>query len=228
MHGNDWQAIYDKYRPLVRSVQHRADLAYLIATVGGELTVGHSYLEGAGDVPDTAHDRSGCSAPTTRWRTAAIASSASTPRAAGIRILQAPLSAPGLKVAEGDYLLDVNGRALAAPANLYSSFEGTAGKLTTIRVNSTPTLQGLVARSPSCRSPTMKRLRTQAWIDDNRRLVDKLSGGRLAYVWLPNTAGDGYTAFNRYFFAQQDKQGVIIDERYNQGGCGCGLHHSSS
>jgi tricorn protease len=61
-------------------------------------------------------------------------------------------------------------------------------------------------------------LRTQAWIDDNRRLVDKLSGGKLAYVWLPNTAGNGYTAFNRYYFAQQDKQGAIIDERYNQGG----------
>ncbi len=61
-------------------------------------------------------------------------------------------------------------------------------------------------------------LRTQAWIDDNRHLVDKLSGGKLAYVWLPNTAGGGYTAFNRYYFAQQDKQGAIIDERYNQGG----------
>ena len=61
-------------------------------------------------------------------------------------------------------------------------------------------------------------LRTRAWIEDNRRLVDKLSGGRLAYVWLPNTAGPGYTAFTRYFYAQQDKDGAIIDERYNQGG----------
>jgi tricorn protease len=84
-------------------------------------------------------------------------------------------------------------------------------------VNSTPTMQG-------SRIVTVKpigdddQLRTQAWIDGNRQLVDKLSGGKLAYVWLPNTAGGGYTAFNRYFFAQQDKQGVIIDERYNQGG----------
>ena len=61
-------------------------------------------------------------------------------------------------------------------------------------------------------------LRTRAWIEDNRRKVDELSGGRLAYVWLPNTAGPGYTAFNRYYYAQQEKEGAIIDERYNRGG----------
>jgi tricorn protease len=217
MHGNNWQAIYDKYLPLARSVQHRADLAYLIATVGGELTVGHSYIEGEGDVPDTSHESVGLlgadfSVDNGRYRIKRVYTAGSwNPQ------LQAPLSEPGLKVSEGDYILDVNGRSISAPANLYSFFQGTAGKLTTIRVNSTPSVQGswIVTVKPV---PSDERLRTQAWIDDNRRLVDKLSGGRLAYVWLPNTAGDGYTAFNRYFFPQQDKQGVIIDERYNQGG----------
>lgn len=66
--------------------------------------------------------------------------------------------------------------------------------------------------------PSEAGLRARAWIEDNRRKVDELSGGRLAYVWLPNTAGAGYTAFTRYYYAQQDKQGAIIDERYNQGG----------
>ena len=61
-------------------------------------------------------------------------------------------------------------------------------------------------------------LRTRAWIENNRRLVDKLSGGRLAYVWLPNTGMPGYTAFNRLYYAQQNKEGAVIDERYNQGG----------
>ena len=217
MHGNDWQAIYDRYSPLVRSVQHRADLAYLIATVGGELTVGHSYLEGPGDIPDTAHTSVGLlgadfSVDKGRYRIQRIYTAGSwNPR------LHAPLSVPGLKIAEGNYILDVNGRSLSAPDNLYSYFEGAAGKLTTMRVNSTPTVQGswIVTVMPIADD---EALRTQAWIDDNRRLVDKLSGGRLAYVWLPNTAGNGYTAFNRYYFAQQDKQGAIIDERYNQGG----------
>jgi tricorn protease len=217
MHGNDWQAIYDKYKPLVQSVQHRDDLAYLIASVGGELTVGHSYLDGPGDVPDTGHTSIGLlgadfSVDKGHYRIQRIYTAGSwNPR------LHAPLSVPGLKVAEGNYILEVNGRSLTAPANLYSFFEGTAGKLTTIRVNSAPTEQGswIITVMPIGDD---EALRTQAWIDDNRRLVDKLSGGRLAYVWLPNTAGGGYTAFNRYYFAQQDKQGAIIDERYNQGG----------
>ena len=217
MHGNDWQAIYDKYSAFVPYVQHRADLAYLIATVGGELTVGHSYLEGLGDVPDTAHTSVGLlgadySVENGRYRIQRIYTAGSwNPR------LRAPLNVPGVKVAEGNYLLEVNGRALTPPANLYAMFEGSAGKPTSVRVNTTPGMQGswVISVMPIADD---EALRTQAWVDDNRRLVDKLSGGRLAYVWLPNTAGAGFTAFNRYFFAQQEKDGVIIDERYNQGG----------
>ncbi len=61
-------------------------------------------------------------------------------------------------------------------------------------------------------------LRTRAWVEGNRRLVDELSDGRLAYVWLPNTGRGGYDYFNRYYFAQQDRQGAVIDERFNRGG----------
>ena len=68
-------------------------------------------------------------------------------------------------------------------------------------------------------------LRTRAWVEANRRLVDTLSDGQLAYVYLPNTGQPGYTSFNRYYFAQQDKKGAIIDERYNGGGSGGRLHH---
>jgi Periplasmic protease len=96
-------------------------------------------------------------------------------------------------------------------------FEGTAGHQVVIRVNSTPTVEGsrLVTVIPV---PSEDGLRTRAWIEDNRRKVDELSGGRLAYVWLPNTSTPGYAAFTRYFYAQQNKDGAIIDERYNHGG----------
>jgi tricorn protease len=131
--------------------------------------------------------------------------------------LQAPLSAPGVRVGEGDYLLEVNGRPLAAPTSIYQAFEGTAGRQTLIRVNTKPTLDGsrVVTVVPVASEDA---LRTRAWIEGNRRLVDKLSGGRLAYVWLPNTGAPGYAAFNRAYYAQQHKEGAIIDERYNQGG----------
>src|SRR4029453_282447 len=217
MHGADWQAIYEKYRPLLAYVGHRADLGYLIATVGGELTVGHSYLTGSGDEPGEETVSVGLlgadfAVENGRYRISHIYTGENwNPE------LRAPLSAPGIQVAEGDYLLEVNGRPLASPTNLYSLFEGTAGRQTLIRINSTPSLQGsrVITVIPV---PSEDGLRARAWIEDNRRTVDKLSGGRLAYVWLPNTAGPGYTYFTRYYYAQQDKQGAIIDERYNHGG----------
>jgi tricorn protease len=131
--------------------------------------------------------------------------------------LRAPLSAPGINVAEGDYLLEVNGRSVVPPTNIYSLFEGLAERQVALRVSRTPNIEDarLIVVMPVA---SETGLRTRAWIEDNRRKVDELSGGRLAYVWLPNTGGPGYTAFNRYYFAQQDKDGAIIDERYNQGG----------
>ena len=216
-HGADWNAVYEKYRALLPYVRHRADLGYLIATVGGELAVGHSYLQGAGDVPSEDPVAVGLlgadfSIENGRYRIKKIYTGENwNPD------LRAPLSAPGIQVAEGDYLLEVNGRALTPPTNIYSLFEGTANRQTLIRVNKTPSAEGsrVITVIPVASDDG---LRTRAWIEGNRRLVDKLSGGRLAYVWLPNTGGPGYTAFTRYYYSQQEKEGAIIDERYNQGG----------
>lgn len=217
MHGADWQAVYDRYRPLLEYVGHRSDLAYLIATVGGELTVGHSYLTGAGDVPAEDPISVGLlgadfAVENSHYRIRRIYTGENwNPE------LQAPLSAPGIQIAEGDYLLEVNGRPLAPPTNLYSAFEGTAGHQTLIRVNKTPSPEGsrVLTVVPVASD---QGLRTRAWIEANRRRVDELSGGRLAYVWLPNTGGGGYSYFTRYYYSQQQKEGAIIDERYNQGG----------
>ncbi|MDQ2919240.1 MAG: S41 family peptidase, partial [Verrucomicrobiota bacterium] len=111
----------------------------------------------------------------------------------------------------------VNGRPLDSTTNFFSPFENTANRQTILRINNKPTREGsrLVTVIPVASDTG---LRTRAWVEDNRRLVDKLSGGRLAYVWLPNTGMPGYTSFIRYFYAQQDKQGTIVDVRYNQGG----------
>lgn len=217
MHGNDWQAIYEKYKALLPYVQHRSDLSYLIATVGGELAVGHSYLTGSGDVPGEDPVPVGLlgadfAVENGHYRIRKIYTGENwNPE------LQAPMSAPGIQVSEGDYLLEVNGRPITPPANLYSFFEGTAGRQTIIRVNKLPAMEGsrVITVVPV---PNDQGLRTRDWIEANRRRVDELSGGRLAYVWLPNTGGGGYSYFTRYYYSQQQKDGAIIDERYNQGG----------
>jgi len=217
MHGADWNAVWAKYSPLVQHVGHRDDLGYLIATAAGELVVGHSYLTGAGDVPADPPVNVGMlgadyTIENGHYRIKHIYSGENwNPE------LRAPLSAPGIQVANGDYLLEVNGAPVTPPSNIYKAFEGTANRQTIIRVSRTPNAEGsrLVTVVPVA---TEDGLRSRAWVENNRRLVDSLSNGRLAYVWLPNTAGGGYTYFTRYFYAQQQKEGSIIDERYNQGG----------
>lgn len=131
--------------------------------------------------------------------------------------LSAPLTQPGEQVRAGEYLLAVNGRALHAGDNLYEAFEETAGKQTIITVG--PNADGTGARDVTVTPVASEHaLRNYAWIEHNRREVDRLSGGKLGYVYLPDTAYGGFTNFNRYFFSQVDKQGVILDERFNHGG----------
>jgi len=131
--------------------------------------------------------------------------------------LRAPLAEPGVNVAVGDYLLAINGVQLVAPDNIHRLLDGTANQQTALTINGTPTMEG--ARQVTVIPVSSEQgLRTRAWVESNRRLVDKLSGGKLAYVHVPNTGQGGYASFNRYYFAQQDKLGAIIDERFNGGG----------
>jgi tricorn protease len=131
--------------------------------------------------------------------------------------IQAPLTQPGVNVKVGDYILAVNGRDLHSSDNIYSFFEETAGKSVVLRVGPNP--DGSGSREVTV-VPVEDEigLRNLAWIEDNRRKVDQMTGGRVAYVYLPDTYAGGYTNFNRYFFAQVGKEAAIIDERFNGGG----------
>jgi tricorn protease len=117
----------------------------------------------------------------------------------------------------GDYIVAINGEELKAPDNIYRLLDGTANHQTVLAVNRQPSLTG-ARQTTVVPIANEQTLRTRAWVESNRRLVDKLSGGQLAYVYLPNTGQPGYTSFNRYYFSQQDKQGAVIDERFNGGG----------
>jgi tricorn protease len=131
--------------------------------------------------------------------------------------LRAPLAAPGVNVAVGDYVVAINGTELRAPDNIHRLLDGTANQQTVISVNATPATAG--ARNVTVVPVASDQgLRTRAWVERNRRIVDSLSNGQLAYVYVPNTGQGGYTSFNRYYFAQQDKKGAVIDERFNGGG----------
>ena len=122
-----------------------------------------------------------------------------------------------MKVKQGNYLVAVNGEELTADNDPYRLLDGTASRQTVLHINEKPTMEGAwkIVVEP-IRNDGL--LRQRAWVEDNRRRVDELSDGRLAYIWVPNTAQPGVISFNRYFFAQQDKLGAVIDERFNGGG----------
>jgi tricorn protease len=216
LHGRDWGQVYERYSPLLPYVRHRADLTYLLDQINGELSVGHSFVFG-GDYPDTESSQVGLlgadlEAESGRWRITRIYTTESWNPG-----LSSPLDRPGLDVNEGDYLVGINGTELTADMNPFELLDGTSGKQTLLHVNATASFEDHreIVVEP-IRSENA--LRQRGWVEDNRRRVDELSGGRLAYIWVPNTGGPGFVNFNRYYFAQQDKEGAVIDERFNGGG----------
>jgi tricorn protease len=216
LHGVKREVYEAKYAPYLANISSRDDLNYLFEEMLGEMTVGHMFV-GGGDQPEVKRVRGGLlgadyAVENGRYRFTRVYSGENWNPT-----LKAPLTQPGVNVVAGEYLLAVQGRDVAPPANLYSFFEETAGKEIVIRVGPDPS--GANARQVKVvpvESETA--LRNLAWIEDNRRKVDQLSGGRVAYVYLPDTGGGGYNNFNRYFFSQVGREAVIIDERFNGGG----------
>ncbi len=216
VHGAPWDDVYEWYSPWVEHVRHRTDLNYVIGIMGGEVSVGHSYISG-GDFPSVENIPGGLlgadyEISNNRFRISKIYTGENWNPG-----LRAPLSGPGINVNEGDYLLRVNGRELTADMNLFELFEATANRQVTITVNDRPNMQGSrdVVVVPVGNE---NQLRMRNWVESNRRKVDEMSNGQLAYVYVPNTGRGGYTYFNRYYFSQQDRPGAVIDERNNGGG----------
>ena len=215
-HGLDLAATEKRYLPYLENVQSRADLNYLFSEMLGELTIGHLFVAG-GDFPEVKHVETGLlgadyKIENGRYRFARVYNGENwNPE------MKAPLTQPGVNVVAGDYLLAVGGREVRGADNIYSFFEGTAGKSVVLKVG--PDASGANAREVTV-VPVADEggLRNLAWIEDNRRKVNLLTHGRVAYIYMPNTSLAGLTNFNRYFFAQVGKEAAIIDERFNGGG----------
>ncbi|SDS21977.1 tricorn protease [Formosa sp. Hel1_31_208] len=216
VHGAPWDDVYKWYSPWIDHVRHRTDLNYVVDIMSGEVAVGHSYVRG-GDLPDVDFVPVGLLGADIK---AADGKYQITKIYSGERWnpgTNAPLAQPGLNINKGDYILAINGTEVSANMNPYQLLEQTAGREINITVNNKPVMDGsqTVIVKP-VRSE--RNLRYLDWVEGNRRKVDELSNGKLAYVYVPNTGNGGFTSFNRYYFSQQDKKGAIIDERNNGGG----------
>ncbi len=215
-HGLDLNAAEKTFAPYLNGIASRNDLSFLFRRMLSYMSVGHMFVRG-GTEPEVKKVSVGLlgadySVDHGRYRFAKIYSGENwNPK------LEAPLTQPGVHVKKGEYLLAVNGRNLTASDNLYSFFMNTAGKQVVIKVGPKPDGSG----SRDVTVVPVKSgfaLRHEDWVEANRRKVDEMSDGKLAYVYLPNTAEGGFANFNRYYFAQAGKEGAVIDERYNHGG----------
>jgi tricorn protease len=215
-HGLDLTAAEKKYSPYLKGLGGRGDLNYLFDEMLGEITIGHMFIRG-GDLP---------AAPKVKGGLLGADYKIENGRYRFVRIfngenwnpdLRAPLTQPGADVKAGEYLLEVNGVDVRPPADVNKFLENTADEQVRIKVG--PNADGKDAREVTVVPvATEFGLRNRAWEEDNRRKVDELSGGKLAYVHVPDTNVGGYLNFNRFYFGQVGKQAAIIDERYNHGG----------
>jgi tricorn protease len=218
MHGVNWTEMKKKYEVFLPDVASTNDLYRVMQWMFSELSVGHHRFSATGDRRTNPEFVPGgllgadYEVSNNRYRIKKIYGGLNwSPD------LRSPLTEPGVNVQTGDYILEVNGNPVTADKNFYSYFENTADKITTLTIASS---------SDGNNKRTVKvvpisnevALRNRDWVEGNVRKVNEATNGQVAYVYVPNTAGEGHDYFKRYFFPQANKAGIIIDERFNGGG----------
>lgn len=217
MHGADWKAMYEKYKPFIDHLSCRADLNRVIRWMCSELAVGH-HRGGGGDFIDRAETIPGgllgadYEIVDNRYRFKKVYGGLNWNRD-----LRSPLAEPGVNIKVGEFLLEVNGRPLEYPDNIFRHFENTSGRIVELTIGSDS--RGATRRKVNVVPIEQEySLRNRDWVEKNLAYVTEKTGGRVAYVYVPNTAGMGHTYFKRYFYPQSDREAIIVDERFNGGG----------
>jgi tricorn protease len=217
MHGLDWNAIRTKYGQLVPYVAHRADLDYILGEVAGELNAGHVYVGSPSDVSSTERVDNGLLGAEIEAADGYYRITNIFPGENWHESFRSPLTEPGVKVREGDYILAVDGVSTKGVDNFYRLLENKADRVVTLTVNSTASTTG--ARTERVRPVKREtNLRYLEWVQSRRDYVTKASNGRIGYIHLPNTGAEGNRELVKGFYPQVDKDALIIDDRYNGGG----------
>ena len=218
MHGLNWEALREQYRPLVQYVAHRSDLNYLIGEMIAELNIGHAYIDG-GDIE--IPKRAPVGLPGARFE---LDASAGRYRIAKIfhgqneeELYRAPLTEVGVDAHEGDYVLAIDGRELTAKDNPYEFLRNKSINPVELTLNSKPTFDG--ARKTSYRPiPQERSLIYLDWVTRNREYVTQKTGGKIAYIHIPDMGENGIREFIKYYYPQLRAEGLIVDVRGNGGG----------
>ncbi len=218
MHQIDWPALRERYGKLLPDAVTRWDVSFIIGELIGELNASHTYRRG-GDTESGMSRLVGVLGVDWSVDSGAYRIEKFVRGAEWDHEVRAPLAEPGVDVKEGDYVLAVNGRQLDPSKDPWSAFVGLSGKTVALTVNSKPGLVGAKEVIVKTLRPGQeRRLRHLAWVESLRVYVDDKSGGRIGYIYVPDTGTTGQTELLRQYAAQVHKPGLIIDERFNSGG----------
>ena len=216
MHGVDWNAVKAQYAALLPDAINRADVNFIIGDMIGELNASHTY-RGGGDMENSKNRDVGYLGVDWEKKDGHFRIAKVIRGAEWDYEVKSSLDEPGVNVGAGDYILAVNGIALNEYPDPYAAFEGLANKTVELTVNSKPSWQG--ARTVVVKTMGSEtRLRNLAWIEANRKRVEEASGGKIGYIYVPDTGVNGQNELVRQFYGQWNKEGLIIDERFNNGG----------
>lgn len=218
MHGYDWEALREQYKPLLKYVAHRSDLNYVIGEMISELTVQHAYVEG-GDFQIPPRPR--VALPGARFE---LDQKAGRYKIAKIfqgqneeDTYRSPLTEIGVNVSVGDYVLAINGEELKGDDDPYRLLKNKADSAVQLTVNKEPTMTG--ARTVSYRPITNESdLIYLDWVTANRKKVSDLTGGRVGYIHIPDMGAPGIREFIKWYYGQITKEGLVVDVRANGGG----------
>lgn len=216
LHGINPAEMLRRYGPFIPNIASRDDLNYLFTDMIGEISIGHMWANG-GDVPGAKGVPGGLLGADYAFENGRYKLTRVYDGEAWNPGLSGPLSKPGVNAVAGEYLLAIDGKDLNDAMDIYEALEGKAGRQVKIKLGPMP--DGTNAREATVVPVASEfALRSIAWKEDNRRTVEKMSGGRLGYVHIPDTGEGGWESFIRYYYAQTGKEGIIVDERFNHGG----------
>ncbi|NWG12252.1 MAG: PD40 domain-containing protein [Acidobacteria bacterium] len=216
MGGADWAAIGKRYEALLPWVAHRSDLNYIIGEMIAELSTSHTYV-GGGDLPERKRVGVGMLGADLEPDGGFFRIKKIYPGENWNDDTRSPLTEPGLKVKEGNYLIAVEGMLTRSDREPYAYFQNMANKLVTLKINDKPAVEGaweILVKTIGSEA----NLRYFNWVENNRRRVSEATGGRVAYMHVPDTSVGGVIMFDKYFTGQLGKEGLIVDERFNHGG----------
>ncbi|HAS46461.1 MAG TPA: Tricorn protease like protein [Microscillaceae bacterium] len=218
MHKLNWKALKKQYGDMLKDCRTRWDVTNLQTQLVSELSAGHTYT-GGGDVERARQISAGLLGVDWELNNNKYRIKRIVKPAAWDTQVRSPFDRPGVDVNAGDYILSVNGLALDAKKDPFAAFEGLSGQTVTLGVSKTGNEADVKQVVVKCLNPRQEsNLRYLEWVENNRKMVDKLSNGKLGYVYMSNTAGQGQRELVRMYYGQLHKKGFIIDERFNGGG----------